>query len=47
MKVRFLKKYKHTFKTFQKGDVVPVSNGFGKFLIKKKVATDNLTKEDI
>ncbi len=45
MKVKFLKKYKHTIKTFQKGDIVPVDTGFGNLLIKKKIATLNLKEE--
>jgi len=42
MKVKFLKKYKHTIKTFQKGDIVQVHTGFGELLLKKKVVTLNL-----
>lgn len=42
MKVKFLKKYKHTIKTFQEGDIVQVHTGFGELLLKKKVVTLNL-----
>lgn len=46
MKVKFLKKYKHTIKIFQKGDIVQVDAGFGGLLIKKKVVTLNLEETE-
>ena len=49
MIVEFLKNYKHTFKTFKKGDVVRLDPQFSALLLKKKVVKefDGITKEEI
>lgn len=47
MKVKFLKEYEHTIKTFKKGSIVELDKGFARFLIKGKIATltDEVNKE--
>lgn len=49
MKVKFLKQYKHTFKTFGKGDIVKLHWTLAEELLKKKVVkkSSDITDEDI
>lgn len=47
MRVKFLEDYKHTVKTFKKGDICVLFHKFGRELLEKKVVTDKLSRREI